>query len=318
MSFRLFIYYCALCGGWAAFVGWALATPVAPAEQIKNAGVKGMFLGMFVALGLSLVDACWNLSLSQFLQIVMRVGVAVLVGIVGGLLGGMLGQLFYGLTTQWPIVSWVFFVFGWTLVGLLVGASVGVFEILFAVITQKNLGFAVRKLIKSTIGGTVGGILGGVLALVIKFAGGIVFANKDPESLMTPTAVGFVALGMCIGLLIGLAQVFLKEAWIKVESGRRAGREVILAKDKTTIGRAEACDIGLFGDNQIEKLHATIVQNGSRYFLEDAQTPGGTFVNDRPVQGRVPLQSGDMIRVGNSVLCFREVQKRGQAAAAAS
>ena len=24
MSFRLFIYYCALCGGWAAFFGWML------------------------------------------------------------------------------------------------------------------------------------------------------------------------------------------------------------------------------------------------------------------------------------------------------
>ena len=24
MSFRLFIYYCALCGGWAAFLAWAV------------------------------------------------------------------------------------------------------------------------------------------------------------------------------------------------------------------------------------------------------------------------------------------------------
>ena len=31
---------------------------------------------------------------------------------------------------------------------------------------------------------------------------------------------------------------------------------------------------------------------GNRYFLEDAKTPGGTFVNDEPVRGRVPLQVG--------------------------
>src|SRR4051794_4348061 len=118
MSFRLFIYYCALCGGWAAFVGWLIGMPLAPLEDLKRAGVKGMFLGMFVALGLSLLDATWNLSLTQFLQIVMRVGVAVVVGTIGGLLGGMVGQLFVGLTeASWPIVSWVFFVFGWTLTG---------------------------------------------------------------------------------------------------------------------------------------------------------------------------------------------------------
>ena len=71
-------------------------------------------------------------------------------------------------------------------------------------------------------------------------------------------AIGLVILGLCIGLLIGLAQVVLKEAWLKVESGFRAGREVMLSKDETTIGRAESCDIGLFGDNTIERLHARI------------------------------------------------------------
>ena len=111
---------------------------------------------------------------------------------------------------------------------------------------------------------------------------------------------------MFIGLLIGLAQVFLKEAWIRVEKGRRAGRELILTREKTTIGRAEACDIGLFGDNQIEKLHASILLAGNRYYVEDEKTPAGTFVNDQPVVGRVALKSGDLIRVGGSVLCFRE------------
>ena len=122
--------------------------------------------------------------------------------------------------------------------------------------------------------------------------------------------MGFVALGMCIGLLVGLAQVILKEAWIKVEAGFRAGREMILAKERTTIGRAEACDIGLFGDNQIEKLHAIILQAGNRYYVEDEHTPAGTYVNEVQVQGRVPLNSGDKIRVGGSVLCFRERAKR--------
>jgi pSer/pThr/pTyr-binding forkhead associated (FHA) protein len=135
---------------------------------------------------------------------------------------------------------------------------------------------------------------------------------SEMDSFWSPSAWGFVALGMCIGLLVGLAQVILKEAWIRVEKGRRAGREMILTKERTTIGRAEACDIGLFGDNQIEKLHASILLAGNRYYLVDEATPAGTYVNDRKVVGRTPLNSGDLIRLGNSVLCFRERQRRGQ------
>jgi hypothetical protein len=302
MSFRLFIYYCALCGGWAAFFGWILGRLLSPHNEPGRAGIRGMFLGMLVALGLSLVDALWNVSFKQVLQVLQRVGVAVLVGCVGGLIGGLIGQVLYN-------VSAIFFVFGWTLTGALVGTSIGVFELLSGIIRQQDIQGAKKKLLKGLIGGATGGLLGGILALLLRTSlSGILRADTD--MLWSPSGWGFVALGMCIGLLIGLAQVILKEAWIKVEKGRRAGREMILTKERTTIGRAESCDIGLFGDNQIEKLHAAILLTGNRYYLEDAATPAGTYVNDRKVMGRVPLQSGDLIRVGNSVLCFRERQKR--------
>src|SRR4051795_10574794 len=65
MSFRIFIYYCALCGGWAAFLGWAVGLFLSPSAPLGNVGIRGMWLGMFVAFGLGLVDALWNLSLTQ-------------------------------------------------------------------------------------------------------------------------------------------------------------------------------------------------------------------------------------------------------------
>jgi hypothetical protein len=305
MSFRIFIYYCALCGGWAAFVGWGLGRLLAPSAPVPASGVKGLFLGMLVALGLSLVDALWNLSLRQLGKVMLRVSTAVLVGCVGGLLGGMLGQVLLDATKLD-----LFYVFGWTLTGLLIGASIGVFEVLSSVVRQQDVRGSSKKMVKALIGGTLGGLLGGVLSLLLRLSWSRIFSGKDPESLWSPTAMGFVALGMCIGLLIGLAQVILKEAWVRIEVGRRAGKEMILTKEKTSIGRAEACDIGLFGDNTIEKFHAWILQSGNRYYVEDSRTPAGTFVNDRPVVGRIPLQSGDLIRVGNIVLRFRERQKR--------
>jgi hypothetical protein len=306
MSFRLFIYYCALCGGWAAFCGWALGRVFKPASDLGKAGIRAMFLGMAVALGLSLVDAVWNLSLRKMGQVSARVGTAVLVGCVGGLLGGLIGQALFGLTELG-----LFFVFGWTLTGALVGTSIGVFEILSSVVRQQDQTGSMKKLLNGLIGGTAGGLLGGILALLLRTAWSRVFSDRNPDEVLSPTAMGFVALGICIGLLIGLAQVILKEAWIKIESGRRAGKEMILAKERTTIGRAESCDIGLFGDNTIERLHAYILLAGSRYYVEDAKTAAGTYVNDQPAAGRVPLRSGDRIRVGNSVLCFRERPKRG-------
>ena len=161
---------------------------------------------------------------------------------------------------------------------------------------------------KCLIGGTAGGILGGILAMLLKMGWESALSDRSADAL-SPTAMGFVALGMCIGLLVGLAQVILKEAWIRVEAGFRSGREMILAKERTTIGRAESCDIGLFGDNTIEKLHASILQAGNRYYVEDASTPVGTFVNDQPVRGRMQLSSGDLIRVGKSLLRFNERRK---------
>src|SRR5262249_27428457 len=157
------------------------------------------------------------------------------------------------------------FVIGWTLTGALIGTSVGMFEWLMSLITNRDQMGAQKKLLKTLSGGTVGGVLGGILALVMLMAFNGLFSNKDTTKLWSPFATGFVALGACIGLLVALAQVMLKEAWVKVEAGFKPGREKILSKEKTTVGRAEACDIGLFGDNGIEKMHASIILQGNRY-----------------------------------------------------
>jgi hypothetical protein len=303
MSFRLFIYYCALCGGWTAFVGWFIGRLITIEKAVPRDGLRGMCLGMLVALGLCLVDSLWSLSLRQGGQILLRVLVAVVVGCVGGLMGGILGSLLY-IKTNLAL----FLIVGWTITGFLIGASIGIFEILSSLVRQQDMSGSRRKLVNGILGGTVGGILGGVLFTMLTVWMGL-FKGKDPWS---PSAMGFVALGMCIGLLIGLAQVIFKEAWIKIESGLRAGREKILSTGEITIGRAESCDIGLFGDNTIERLHARILKKGNDYYLVDAGTPHGTFLNGRHVSRPELLQSGDAIKVGNCVLRFGERQKRKQ------
>jgi hypothetical protein len=254
------------------------------------------------------VDALWVYSLRRIVAIVVRVLTAVVVGTLGGLLGGLVGQLLYG----W-FEREAFLVLGWTITGFLIGVSLGVFDLLATLLTGQAPGAALRKILKGVLGGTLGGLLGGVLSLLL-LSGWQRLLGADPDlqgQLWSPSAWGFVALGVCIGLLIGLAQVLLKEAWLRVEAGFRSGREIILSKPDVTIGRAEHCDIGLFGDPEIERLHARIRQEGDRYVVVD-EAGGGTYLNDDQIDGSQPLRSGDRIRLGSSVLRFEERHKQPQ------
>lgn len=308
MSFRLFIYYCALCGGGGAFLGWMLGRPVhVSSSSVLTQGIKGMLLGFAVTLALGLVDALWVFSMRRFVAIGLRVFTAVIVGTMGGLLGGLVSQALYG-WKEWG----VFLVFGWTITGFLIGVSLGVFDLLSSLVRGQDPGAALRKILKGVLGGTAGGMLGGILSLLL-YGGWTRLLQSNPETgarLWSPSAWGFVALGGCIGLLIGLAQVILKEAWLKIESGFRKGREVVLSKPEITLGRAESCDIGLFGDPQVEKLHARIRAEGNRHILIAEGSASGTFVNDEPLHGSRILRSGDSIRLGKSVLRFSERQKQ--------
>ena len=297
MSFKKFIYYCALCGGWAAFVAW-LALWLIHVVDIKEPFLKtpliAGFLGLLVAAGVGAVDAKLN---AVGFQRVLRVAVCMVVGLVGGALGGLIGEVVH-------FNDWLLLI-GWILVGVAIGASLGVFDVLRAAATSQDIGPALKKTLNGVYGGLLGGFVGGVFF-------GLLYSNPATHQALPngSLAIGLVILGLCIGLLIGLAQVVLKEAWLKVEAGFRAGREVMLSKDETTIGRAESCDIGLFGDAALEKLHARIQRKNNQYFLADAETGAGTYLNDKPVRKPTPLRNGDQIRVGNCVLRFGERAKR--------
>jgi hypothetical protein len=315
MSFRLFIYYCTVCGGCAAYLGWALGRLITAAvtvgdfifeKDVWEMGLEGLALGLLLSFGLAVMDSAWNLSLARIPAAILRVIFACVVGTVGGLIGGLIGQWLFD---KWNVTFLM--VFGWTFTGFLIGISLGVFDNVAAFALQKNVRGAVRKLINVIIGGTIGGAVGGILSVLLGTGlYRLIKAPIEPGSLWSPSAIGFVVLGMCIGLMIAVAQVILREAWIKIEVGKRQGKQLILQKQETTIGRAESCELGLFGDSGIERQHARLVQEGNGYLLVDLGTPGGTFINGERVDGPTRLQSGDRIQVGQTILRFSERRKR--------
>ncbi len=300
MSFRLFIYYCAACGGCAAYVGWGLGRLLRAGDPALQVAVQGLLLGMSVALALAAVDALWNGHFARPSRGVGRVAVAVVVGCVGGFAGAYFSQQLYARS---PHVA--FLLLGWALTGMLIGAAPGAYDYLRTLRTAEDRRRPSRKVQRGALGGALGGLLGGLLYLWLEAAWAAVLRGKE-GTFWSPSATGFVALGVCIGLLIGLAQVILKEAWLRVEAGFRPGRELILSKGETTIGRAETCDLGLFGDPGIERLHARIVRKEGEWVLCDDGAPGGTYLNGQRLDGLAPLRSNDIIRVGRSVLRFGE------------
>jgi hypothetical protein len=208
------------------------------------------------------------------------------------------------------LLGWTTDLFTWTITGTLIGISVGMFDVVINVLRGRDIGPAVRKTIKGLVGGAIGGFIGGIFSLVLHGVLGILFQRKPQEGLWLPSSSGFIILGMCIGLMIGVAQIILKEAWIRVEQGFRRGREMILQKGEITIGRAESCDIGLFGDPLVDKLHAKLLRQGDQYLVIDTGSMAGTYVNDRRIDGPTPLRDGDTIRLGKCVLRFGERAKR--------
>jgi hypothetical protein len=304
MSFRMFVYWCALGGGWAAVGGWVLGRLVAHGDSPGASGIKGMFLGLFIALALGLVDALWVFSLRQVGRVVPRVFVCVAIGMVGGLVGGATGQYLFDTFTS----ATIFQILGWVLTGLMVGVSIGSYDLLRCWVRQEALAFPTAKVMRGVIGGAVGGLLGGILDWKLGDAWIALFPVKT--HLWSPSLTGFIALGLCIGLMIAVAQVVLTEAWLKVEAGYRKGRELLVNKPVLTIGRAEASDLGLFGDAMIEKLHARIYQQDGHSLIADNGSTHGTFVNDQRILEPTLLRSGDLIRVGNAYVRFTERGKK--------
>jgi pSer/pThr/pTyr-binding forkhead associated (FHA) protein len=124
------------------------------------------------------------------------------------------------------------------------------------------------------------------------------------------------AIGALVGFFVGLVPTLMKQAWIRVALGKNEGKEYLIAKPVTVIGRSELADIGLFGDSQIAPTHAVIESHAAekRHRLRHIATgrggrPGSfapTVVNGQTVESELWLTDGDTIRIAGRTLQFRE------------
>jgi pSer/pThr/pTyr-binding forkhead associated (FHA) protein len=93
---------------------------------------------------------------------------------------------------------------------------------------------------------------------------------------------------------------------VRIEEGKEPGRVYEVRKDSLSIGRSRESDIFL-EDLAVSRLHASIVNLGNgNYALRDEGSANGTKVNGQTVNKDqpYPLQEGDKIQLGQTVLVF--------------
>lgn len=95
-----------------------------------------------------------------------------------------------------------------------------------------------------------------------------------------------------------------EQASLRIVKGAQIGSIYLLKDEPLTVGRRPQCDIFL-NDTTVSRLHATIhpVENG--YFIMDANSFNGLWINGKNVESKL-LAPGDVIQIGSFCLAFEE------------
>lgn len=290
MSLVRMAYYCAVIGGWSAFFAWILCEYLflsRGGDGTWQVVCAAAIVGGAIGAGLNAVAGMSN---GGVFQTVKRLGPGLLGGGIGGAIGGLLGNVLFVYLGMPRFI-------GWIIMGLGIGVVEGLYE------------RSPSKIRNGLIGGGLGGLAGGVLFDILP---GLLHSGSG----MSSRAVGFVILGLCIGALIGLVQVALRDAWLTVLDGYRPGRQLILSSPVTILGRGDHLRLPFVGgpNTDLEPEHLSIERrpNGA-FFVRDLSSRLGSFVNHTPVRGEVDLRDGDTIKLGVNLVRFNLRQRRGAA-----
>jgi len=284
--------YLGISGLIGAFIAWAICEP--SFSDFANSRGVGNFLLMpafvtSISLGFALAESIVERSLRKA---IIRGVIALVVGVVFGFLFHLIAQFVYemGLTQLYRSgvrlnghspLHWIVRAVAWSIFGVTGGVVYGI------------AGQSIKKCAYGIIGGIIGAGIGGFIFDPISFV-----TNSGGPS----RCIGLALMGAFTGIAIGLVEAALKDRWLYVSSGPLAGKQFILYKPQTSVGRDQSNDIYLFKDPTIQPRHAVIdVRSGKAVVIASAPT----LVSGQSVTQRA-LQNGDTIQIGRYTFNYQE------------
>jgi len=76
-----------------------------------------------------------------------------------------------------------------------------------------------------------------------------------------------------------------------------------IASDSVSIGRADDAQVRL-RDRAVSRVHARLYRQGAQWWVKPLSDMNGTFVNGQRLRRETPLQHGDVLELGRTVLRF--------------
>lgn len=96
--------------------------------------------------------------------------------------------------------------------------------------------------------------------------------------------------------------------WLVVLRGRRQGRDFRIEKDNSVLGRNGSCDY-VIEDDTVSSEHCRIRIEDSKFVINDLGSGNGTYLNGERIY-HADLQDGDVLKVGESLVLFKEARPR--------
>jgi Inner membrane component of T3SS, cytoplasmic domain len=214
-----------------------------------------------------------------------------LVGLVGGAVGLLAGQAALWLFGEAALRSYRSFrtvvlpvsrAIGWGVLGLFVGVGEGV------------RAASLKKAAVGALGGLVGGLAGG-------FA--LEYATLVLPKLAYPRLLGFLILGLAIGVFYGLVERGLSHGVLRLLAGPLKGKEFLLNQRRLNIGRARSNQIALPGYAMADRQARIRVRRGE-VSLVNLEPRVPVLVNERKVE-ETRLKYGDVLAIGPAKLFFK-------------
>lgn len=166
-------------------------------------------------------------------------------GFLAGLTGGAIAQLAFLPSANFPHLSWLARLLGWTVLGTLVGGGMSVFV--------PNL-----PLRNALLAGLLGGLLG---------AGGFLLLDLV-ASVIVGRLVGAWILGFCLGLAIALTETLLRQAMISIQWTPNESTTLTLGREPIHLGSSRQAHIYLPKDQGFPPQFASVFLENNQVILE--------------------------------------------------